>query len=50
MILRCTVFGLATSPRVVILRASEEGARRISTYLAISEFSTLQGCESEGKQ
>jgi hypothetical protein len=49
MILRRTVFTLATSPRVVMPRASDEDARRISTYRAISEFSTLQGCKSDGK-
>jgi len=49
MILRHIIFIRATSPRLVILRASDEDARRISTYSAISEFSSLQGCKSEGK-
>jgi hypothetical protein len=50
MILRPTVFIRATSPRLVVLRASDEDARRISTFSAISKFSTFQGCKSEGKQ
>jgi hypothetical protein len=47
MILRLTFFILAASPRVVILRASDEDARRISTDSVVSEFSPLQGRKSE---
>jgi hypothetical protein len=41
---------LATAPRPVILKASDEDARRISTHNPASKYSALQGCESEGNQ
>jgi hypothetical protein len=66
MILSRTFFIRATSPRLVILRASDEvrcqdsggvhrapktgDARRISTYRIVSEFSTFPGSKWEGKQ
>jgi hypothetical protein len=50
MILSCTFFIRATPPRLVILRASDEDARRISTYGVTSKFSTVWGRESEGNQ
>jgi len=50
MILSRTFFIRATPPQLVILRASGEDARRISTYGVISKFSTRWGCKSEGNQ
>jgi len=40
----------ANPPRFVILTASDEDARRISTSGVISKFSTRWGCKSEGNQ
>jgi hypothetical protein len=50
MILSRTFFIRATSPRLVILRASDEDARRILTYRIVSEFPTFPGCKWEGKR
>jgi len=50
MNLLAAAFILATSLRLVILRASDEGARRISTYCPASELSALQGSKWEGNQ
>jgi hypothetical protein len=50
MILSCTFFIRANPPRLVILRASDEDALRISASSVISKFSTLWGCKSEGNQ
>jgi hypothetical protein len=39
---------LATAPRPVILRASDEDARRISTSSMVTKVSSLHGCKPEG--
>ena len=39
---------LEASPRLVILRASDKDARRISTYSSVSEFTALQRSRWEG--
>jgi hypothetical protein len=49
MILSHAIFIRATSPRLVILRASDKDALRISTDSVGSDFALLQGCKSEGK-
>jgi hypothetical protein len=38
----------ANPPRFVILRASDEDARRISAYSVVPEFLTNERCQSEG--
>ena len=47
---RAPAFIRATSVRLVILRASDEDARRISTYSPASEFSAIRGSKPEGNQ
>ncbi len=48
MILSCTFFIRATQPRLAILRASDEDARRISAHSVVPEFLTNERCQSEG--
>ena len=50
MNLRAAAFIIATSLRLVILRASGEDARRISTYSHALKFSALQGSKWGGNQ
>jgi hypothetical protein len=47
MILRQSVFFFAASAQLVILRASDEDARRISTSTMVTEFPSLPGCKPE---
>jgi hypothetical protein len=47
--IRNLAFRLAANPpRFVILRASDEDARRISAYSVVPEFLTNERCQSEG--
>ena len=48
MSLRAYVFTVATSLRLVVLRASDKDARRISTYIPTSGFSALRRFQREG--
>ena len=48
MILPPSVFLLAASRQLVILRASDEDARRISTSSMVTKVSSLHGCKPEG--
>jgi hypothetical protein len=48
MILSRIFFIRATLPQLVILGASDEDARRISTLSMVTEVSSFHGCKPEG--
>jgi hypothetical protein len=48
MMLRPSVFFVVASAQLVILRASDEDARRISKSSKVTETSFLHGCKPEG--